>query len=138
MKQYYETNSSKLDITNYRCRFIECVKILCVCNTNTSGSLLNKHIDNFICLCSTQQLCLINNMSLTIIITVVKSEANKRIIWCCMCRIPVLILPVEVGLCQFQCWFWFTASALVFLHTRIVDSMNVTFSVWLNEINVFI
>lgn len=39
---------------------------------------------------------------------------------------------------EFQCWFWFTALASFFLHTRVVDSMNVTFSVWLNEINVFI
>jgi len=39
-------------------------------------------------------------MSLTVVITVVKSETSERIIWCCVCRLPVLILPVEVGLCQ--------------------------------------
>jgi len=38
-------------------------------------------------------------MSLTIIVTVVKSEISERIIWCWVCRIPVLILPGEVGLC---------------------------------------
>jgi hypothetical protein len=39
---------------------------------------------------------------------------------------------------EFQCWFWFTPLTLFFLLTRIVHSMNVTNSVWLNEINVFI
>lgn len=99
-KENYETNSSKLDVTNYQYRFIERVKILCVCHANTSGSLLNKHLNNFVCHCSTEQLCLINNMSLIIIVTVVKSETSERIICCWVCRIPVLIRPGEVGLCQ--------------------------------------
>jgi len=32
VKENYETNSSVLDITNYRCRVIERVKFLCVCH----------------------------------------------------------------------------------------------------------